>query len=76
MAEYCIDCWNRLNGTHYTEKDVKTDMDLCEGCGKWKPVVVVIHRRGIRGWLERRQGWPTGCSARAAGCCCCRFWSG
>ena len=54
MAEYCIDCWNRLNGTHYTEKDVKTDMDLCEGCGKWQPVVVVIHRRGIRGWLERR----------------------
>ena len=54
MAEYCIDCWNRLNGTHYTEKDVKTDMDLCEGCGKWKPVVVVIHRKGIRGWLERR----------------------
>ena len=29
MAEYCIDCWNRLNGTHYTEQDVPTDRDLC-----------------------------------------------
>lgn len=52
MAEFCLDCWNRLNGTHFTEKDVKTDMDLCEGCGGWKPVVVVFCRQGGFGWLQ------------------------
>ena len=42
MAEFCLDCWNRINKT----KDGKTkyvlskDLDFCEGCGKWKHVVI------------------------------------
>lgn len=53
MAEFCLDCWNRLNGTHYTPEEVSLEMDLCEGCGQWKPVVAAIGRRGPAGWLER-----------------------
>ena len=42
MAEFCLDCWNKLNGTHYTPDQVWLEEDLCEGCGAWKPVVVDI----------------------------------
>lgn len=37
MAEFCLDCWNRLNGTRYTEAEMEIDrdeLDICEGCGK------------------------------------------
>lgn len=54
MAEFCLDCWNKLNGTNYTEKEVVTEVDLCEGCGQWKPVVVYVRPRGVRGWLADR----------------------
>ena len=37
MAEYCLDCWNKLNGSDDNEK--RYDYDLCEGCGEWKPVI-------------------------------------
>ncbi|MBR1969728.1 MAG: hypothetical protein IKA17_05180 [Clostridia bacterium] len=42
MAEYCLDCFNKMNGTDYDEYDfvVSKDLDLCEGCGEWKPVVI------------------------------------
>lgn len=56
MAEFCLDCWNRLNETNLTEKDVvlsgKDDMDLCEGCGQWKQTVVCMRRRSLSDWLE------------------------
>ncbi len=41
MAEFCLDCWNKLNGTCDTEDDwvISKDLDLCEGCGQWKHVV-------------------------------------
>lgn len=51
MAEFCLDCWNRLNGTHYTPQDVKTDLDLCEGCKCPKPVIVAFSHRKIASWL-------------------------
>lgn len=56
MAEFCLDCWNRLNETNLTEKDVvlssRDDMDLCEGCGQWKQVVVCMRRRSFSQRLE------------------------
>ena len=52
MAEFCIDCWNKLHGTNYTKNDVRTDMDLCEGCGQWKPVIVVLRPPGLWGRLQ------------------------
>lgn len=47
MAEFCLDCYNRLHGTHLTERVVRTEWDLCEGCGNWKPVVISFRRPGL-----------------------------
>jgi len=40
MAEFCLDCLNKLDGTELTEWDVILMDDLCEGCGKVVPCVV------------------------------------
>jgi len=63
MAEFCLDCLNKLNHTHLTEEDVvlSEDLDFCEECVQLKPVIIIIgkrkKRRKIRG---RRQGRPLG----------------
>ena len=46
MAEFCLECWNRLNETTYDEKKyvISKDLDLCEGCGEWKPVIIMERR--------------------------------
>ena len=42
MAEFCLECWNKITGTQ--EPDGKFLFsrvpDLCEGCGEWKPVII------------------------------------
>ena len=48
MAEFCIDCMNKYilsSGKKLTEKEAVTEPDLCEGCGEWKPCVIVIKKR-------------------------------
>jgi len=40
MAEFCLNCLNKLDGTHLTEADVILLDDLCEECGKIVPCVV------------------------------------
>ncbi len=42
MAEFCLDCLNRISKTRYDERKyiISDDLDLCEGCGKWKHVIV------------------------------------
>ncbi|WP_322181385.1 hypothetical protein [Neglectibacter caecimuris] len=49
MAEYCIDCWNKLNKPvppKPPEQFILSDMpELCEGCGKYRPTVI-MERRG------------------------------
>ncbi len=40
MAEFCLDCLNKLNGTKRTEDDVILQEDFCEECGKLVPCVV------------------------------------
>ena len=57
MAEFCLDCWNKLNGTHYTPDQVWLEEDLCEGCGQWKPVVAAMRQVGVRGRLARIYHW-------------------
>ncbi len=42
MAEFCLECFNRLNGTDLDEDDVTFEMDLCEGCGQYRPCVLSI----------------------------------
>lgn len=41
MAEFCLDCWNRMHRTHGTERDyvLSREYDLCEGCGEFRRVV-------------------------------------
>ena len=43
MAEFCLDCWNKINGTDDGEKKyiISEDFDLCEGCGEWKHVIIM-----------------------------------
>lgn len=43
MAEFCLDCWNKLNNTNDPESKYIIDydcLDLCEGCGEYKPCIV------------------------------------
>lgn len=59
MAEFCLDCWNKLNDTKLEERDVvlsTPEQELCEHCGVRGPVVVRTRTRGIRGLLLRLRG--------------------
>jgi len=56
MAEFCLDCFNEMNvrrydGRPYSEDEVTLswDLDLCEGCGEWKPVVVSLRPEPLVG---------------------------
>ena len=44
MAEFCLECLNKVMQTDYKESQVTIDdeLDLCEGCGKMKLTVVTI----------------------------------
>ena len=52
MAEFCLDCWNKLNETADSEAVyiLSREAELCEGCGEYKPVILAerlwpqIHR--------------------------------
>lgn len=46
MAEICLDCWNKINGTNDSPKKyiLSEDLDLCEECGEWKNVIVITRR--------------------------------
>ena len=47
MAEFCLDCFNRMNGTHYKENQVWLEDCLCEGCAEWKPCVMQLYPKPI-----------------------------
>lgn len=42
MADFCVDCWNKLNEENKSEKSyvLSRDLDLCEGCGEYKRVIM------------------------------------
>lgn len=47
MAEFCLKCWNELNGWNWTEDDCTVDhkyLDLCEGCGQLRHVIIDYRR--------------------------------
>lgn len=46
MAEFCLDCWNKLNKANYTERDfiLSKELDFCEECEKWRHVIVTVRR--------------------------------
>lgn len=46
MAEFCLECWNRINETNDGEERyvISKELDLCEGCGEWKRVIICERR--------------------------------
>ena len=44
MAEFCLECWNRINGTNDPKRKfiMSRFPELCEGCGTWKKTIVSV----------------------------------
>ena len=42
MDEFCLTCWNQLNGTNDSPDQyiISKEKDLFEGCGEWKTVII------------------------------------
>ena len=42
MAEFCLDCLNKLSNEKYSafHYHISRDLDLCEECGEYKHVVI------------------------------------
>ena len=40
MADFCLKCFNKMNGTHYTKGDVIERYAICEGCAEYKKCVI------------------------------------
>ena len=42
MANFCLDCWNKMNGTNDSKRKYifSKELDLCEGCGEWKQAII------------------------------------
>ena len=52
MAEFCLDCYNKLHNTKYKKWQVIQMYDLCEGCGEYKKTIVFF-------WTDMLL-WPFG----------------
>ena len=46
MAEFCLECWNKIMETNDTKKKfiLSRQPDFCEECQQWKPVIICIRR--------------------------------
>lgn len=49
MAEFCLDCWNRINHREDTKRDwiLSEELDLCEGCGTRRQVIVAPRKHKL-----------------------------
>ncbi len=56
MAEFCLQCWNKINGTTYKSFHfvLSKDNDLCEECGQYKPVIVMAKKSFYLSKLKRK----------------------
>lgn len=54
MAEFCVDCFNKMNCSSIKEKNLvlSGEAELCEGCGKYKRTVVCL-RPGLLSRLKQ-----------------------
>ena len=59
MAEFCLDCWNKLNEMNDSKRRyvLSWEKDLCEGCGEYKRVIIKerlwsITQKGIAEIIE------------------------
>ena len=50
MAEFCLDCLNRMNGTDEPSRQyiLSKKLSLCEGCKKPKHVVLMERRYDVQ----------------------------
>ncbi len=46
MAEFCLDCWNKIMETNDPEKKfvLSRKPDFCEECQQWKPVIIRVRK--------------------------------
>lgn len=47
MAEFCLDCFNKMNDTDYKPSQVWLEEDFCEGCADWKPCVIDLQPKPL-----------------------------
>ena len=49
MAEFCLECFNKINNANLKKRDVTLSKypTLCEECGEIKPVIIRIWERHI-----------------------------
>ncbi|MDL2281199.1 hypothetical protein LJC10_05005 [Selenomonadales bacterium OttesenSCG-928-I06] len=52
MSEFCLKCFNDINGTEVCEDEVllSEDAEFCEGCGEMERVVISSKRNNR--WQE------------------------
>lgn len=57
MSELCLDCLNKLLHTNDPRRKyiISRDLDLCEECMQWKPVV--IRKRSIYVFADDLRDW-------------------
>ncbi len=50
MAEFCVDCWNKLNEQDLPASKyiLSREPELCEECGMYKPVVIMKKKHYYR----------------------------
>jgi hypothetical protein len=53
MAEFCVKCYNEMNGEEKTEEEfiISDDLDLCEGCAEYKHVIICEKRECVLGFI-------------------------
>ncbi len=58
MAEFCKECFIEVCGADLKKEKIITskDLDFCENCGEWKPVVVkVVYKNPIRRFIHNHR---------------------
>ena len=55
MAEYCFECFKKVFEEKARERDyiLSEELDLCEGCGEWKRVVVRVKKPRMYMWKKK-----------------------
>lgn len=53
MADFCLKCFNEMNGTRYEREDVIVEYGICEGCGEMKDCVVELRGYGLLDLIAR-----------------------
>ena len=49
MAEFCLDCWNKIMETNDPKEKfvLSRKLDLCEECQQWKPVIIRVRKKDL-----------------------------